>query len=410
MRTIIEENFANNLYAQRGQALQALIEDQVALDTNKFYSNQDFYDNLDMTVTDLVDYPGITDLMDARTAFLQDYTGFPNAPIISNISNEPAIISAGDELAITAEISGGTLTTLAYRYGGNGVFQTTEMLDDGNHGDGNAGDGVYGALLSNIGNAVHYYIYSENLMSGRFAPERAAHEYYVLQANISAGDIAINELQAINNSTVEDEAGENDDWIELYNTTEYPINTAGLYLSDELTNLQKWPLPDRTLDTDDYLTIWADSDEAQGALHANFKLASVGESLYLVDENAVIIDSLNYGAQNEDRTWGRFPNGTGPFMDLPPTFGYVNALTGTQEAHLKLNYELYPNPNHGHFIIKFDKEIALEGRIIGLNGQLINTINIAPKTIVNLSSLAKGTYFLELIFENGVITEKVVIQ
>ena len=86
MRTIMQENFNNQSYKARAQYMQGLIDICVANDTNKFYSYNDFIDNLNVTVSDLVDYPGITDLMDARTIYLNTYPGFQGAPSISNIN------------------------------------------------------------------------------------------------------------------------------------------------------------------------------------------------------------------------------------------------------------------------------------------------------------------------------------
>ena len=50
------------------------------------------------------------------------------------------------------------------------------MFDDGNHGDGVAGDGVFGATIDVDARDVQYYIYAENSDAGLFSPERAEHE------------------------------------------------------------------------------------------------------------------------------------------------------------------------------------------------------------------------------------------
>ena len=89
IRTIIEENFANQEYVNRMIAMHALIAPHVNADTNKFYSYNDFLSNINTTVSDLIDYPGITELMDARTNYLNTYPGIPGAPNVSNISTSP---------------------------------------------------------------------------------------------------------------------------------------------------------------------------------------------------------------------------------------------------------------------------------------------------------------------------------
>ncbi len=50
----------------------------------------------------------------------------------------------------------------------------------------------------------------------------------------------INELLASNTQIIQDPQGENDDWIELYNASDEPINIAGMYLTDDLSTPQKW--------------------------------------------------------------------------------------------------------------------------------------------------------------------------
>ena len=42
-----------------------------------------------------------------------------------------------------------------------------------------------------------------------------------------------------NKSTVKDNSGKNEDWIELYNSSNFPISTNNLYLSDTISNLLK---------------------------------------------------------------------------------------------------------------------------------------------------------------------------
>jgi spore coat protein CotH len=162
MRTIMEENFANQDYLARATAMQTLIDTDVQNDTNKFYPYVDFQNNLTSTVSDLVDYPGITDLMDARTTYLSTYPGMLGAPVITNINSYPSTLAIGDSVWITSKVSDADSVILAYRYTSTDLFTKVDMLDDGNNNDGVAGDSIYGFLLNNIGHTVEYYIYAEN--------------------------------------------------------------------------------------------------------------------------------------------------------------------------------------------------------------------------------------------------------
>ena len=118
---------------------------------------------------------------------------------------------------------------------------------------------------------------------------------------------------ADNESYITDNEGEYEDWIELYNNSSDDFNMSGLYLSDDKSNYMKWPFPDTIIGANDYLIIWADKDEEQEGLHSNFKLSKSGEALYLSYSVENILDSILFGAQLTDVSFGRYPNRTGPF-------------------------------------------------------------------------------------------------
>ena len=82
---------------------------------------------------------------------------------------------------------------------------------------------------------------------------------------------------AVNNTTIVDEEGKYEDWIELYNPTDSPISLSGLFLTDNPENITKWECPDVNVPAKGYLLIWADEDGADGELHANFKISSTSE-------------------------------------------------------------------------------------------------------------------------------------
>jgi spore coat protein CotH len=397
VRTIVNENFANQNYAVRGQHFQNLIDTSVQNDTNKFYSYADFITNLNNSVTLVTaDCPGITELMDARTTYLSTYTGFSGEPTIANISNSPQNFVAGDDVWITANITDATEAILGYRFGNNMAFKTTAMFDDGNHNDGTANDGVYGAKISNSANVVDYYLYADNDSAGVFSPVRAAYEFYSIQSQLQMGDVVVNEIMSNNVSSVTDASGKFEDWIELYNTTSYPVSMAGLFLTDTLGLLHKWELPNQTIPANGYAIIWADEDGGQGDMHANFKLSNLGEQLILTNADSVVIDSITYLTQADDVAYARSPNGTGPFVMQAPTFkannDFINAITEKQEL-----IKVYPNPFSE--VLKWNSLENVEVRDI--LGQLIysaeNTNRIAT------SNWRSGIYFIHLKDKNQTI-------
>ena len=412
IRTIMEENFDNQDYAARAQAMQTLIDTDVQNDTNKFYTYADFQNNLTSTVTDLVDYPGITDLMDARSIYLGTYPGVQGAPDITNINSTPSNLSIGDSLWIRAKVSDEDSVILAYRFGSSELFTKVDMFDDGLHNDGLAGDSIYGFKVMNIGAVVEYYIYAENDSSGRFAPERAAYEYYTIT---TYGDVVINELSASNSATQADQDGEYDDWIELYNNTSSPIVLDGYHLSDDNTALLKWTFPiGTTINANDYLIIWADKDTLQTGLHANFKLSATGEALFFSDNSGTLLDETAFGAQITNITWGRYPNGTGAFTIMNPTFSATNSNTpvGVEAIIVEKNrFIIYPNPANDNLTVQLEESIESQIIIRDLNGRVLMSENTrALNTRLNLSNLASGLYVITIANKDFTSTKKLIIK
>ncbi|CAI8216492.1 MAG: Uncharacterised protein [Cryomorphaceae bacterium] len=397
IRTIINENFANQNYSIRGQYFQNLIDVSVQNDTNKFYSYTDFTTNLNNQVALVTaDCPGITQLMDARTTYLSSYTGFSGEPIITNIVTIPQNFVVGDDVWITANITDATEAILGYRFGANMAFKTTTMFDDGNHNDGMVNDGVFGGVISNSANRVDYYLYADNDSAGVFSPVRAAYEFYSIQSQLNVGDVVINEIMSNNISTISDASGKFEDWIEIYNSTSSPVSTAGLFLTDTLGLLQKWELPDYTIPANGYAIIWADEDGGQGDMHANFKLSNLGEHLILTNADSLVIDSITYLIQADDIAFARSPNGSGPFIMQAPTFksnnDFINTITEKQEI-----IKVYPNPFSD--VIKWNSLENVEVRDV--LGKLMHTSE--NTNYIATSTWETGIYFLHLINKNQTI-------
>lgn len=132
--------------------------------------------------------------------------------------------------------------------------------------------------------------------------------------------ILINEWMAKNNTGIQDELGEYDDWIELYNAGPDAVDLGGRYLTDDLADRNKWRIPEGvTIAPRSYLLFWADEDEEQGPMHTSFKLRAAGESIGLFDRTSnylAQIDSLSFGQQAADVSEGRFGDGTACIITL----------------------------------------------------------------------------------------------
>ncbi len=142
--------------------------------------------------------------------------------------------------------------------------------------------------------------------------------------------VAINELMAQNVGSIQDSRGDYDDWIELYNYGNAPVDVAGCFVTDDPANPAKWQIPTgdpavTTIPPGGFLLIWADDEAAEGWLHANFKLSAGGESVALHDPEQNLIDSVTFPALDADVSYGRLPDGGDQWQTFPrPTPGESN--------------------------------------------------------------------------------------
>ncbi len=199
-------------------------------------------------------------------------------------------------------------------------------------------------------------------------------------------NIFINEFLAKNNTVNVDEFSENDDWLELYNNSSDTINLHNHYLSDDLDNLTKWKFSDNDIlvAPNDYLLIWCDNDESQGVLHTNFKLSSSGEFIALTNpDGQTIIDTLFFGTQIEDVSFGRFPDGSSQWIEMSPTPGSSNieGLSTNNSLMIPIQYFLYPNyPNPFNPITSFVYDLPRQSQV---KISIYNTLGHEIKTLVN---------------------------
>ena len=122
--------------------------------------------------------------------------------------------------------------------------------------------------------------------------------------------LVINEFMADNESIIADEAGDYEDWIELYYNIPYSMNLDGYFLTDNLNNPSKWMFPDVEISGEGYVLIWADEDQEEGYLHTNFKLSNSGEEIGFFDPDLNMIDQISFGDQLDDISYGRVTDGS----------------------------------------------------------------------------------------------------
>lgn len=338
MRTVLEENFAPAILTPVINQYHALNVTALISDPRRD-GNMIAYTNgltaLKAYVTNRYNFLTRTN---ADLAWLQPNINSVTGPATAVYATNIPTIKANVTSFVTATNQSGVGSVwLYFRDKPYGRFTVRQMFDDGVHGDGAAGDSVFGAVTTNFpaGNTIHYYIEARatnTAQAARFSPARAESVTwdYSIGLTVSTNtSVVINEFLASNTSTLADPQGEFDDWIELRNLTGSTVNLTGLYLTDEPANPRKWPFPSgTTIAANGYLLVWADEDGlATPGLHASFKLSGSGEQILLIDTDAnnnQVLDSITFGAQTTDVSYGRTAADADVWSTMTPTPEVVN--------------------------------------------------------------------------------------
>ena len=344
-----------------------------------------------------------------------------NPPTISSVEMESSNgVWASPEPDLSATISahasygaGIDAVNLFYSTDVNGLFNTIEMDSQG--------DGLYSALIppAPVGSVVRFYIEAvggNDVGTRAYMPTGAEHDTYYYTVDppvVESPQIAINELMSKNSITEADEAGEYDDWIELYNLTNSDVDISGWNLSDNTWNMDKWEFPEGTIiDAGGYLIVWADEDGSQGDLHANFKLSGSGESLYLSTAEEYIVDQTDFPASEDDMGYARVPNGTGAFVFQGPTFNASNDAHSSVEGLGSTSLIFFPNPATSELNLVF-RELPSQASmsLVSPSGQVVMSRNItSTTTTISVDKLNPGIYLVVINFGGEISTNKVVIQ
>jgi hypothetical protein len=151
----------------------------------------------------------------------------------------------------------------------------------------------------------------------------------------SNAHIRISEFCASNIDTIADEDGDYPDWIELENPTEKPIDLRAYFLTDEVSQPNKYRLPSYVIAPGERALIFASGktkESSRPPFHAPFKLQINGEYLALFErESGIVLTEFS-------------PS----FPKQVPGFSYgITAIQGTavdQGDEIKFDYLKAPTP------------------------------------------------------------------
>jgi hypothetical protein len=124
-------------------------------------------------------------------------------------------------------------------------------------------------------------------------------------------NLGINEVLAVNQTGILDNAGDRDPWIELANASPTPVPMDGWYLSDSYTDLTRWPFPKgATIGPVEFKLVWADAEPAESTAtdwHSNFRLTTTSGVVALSrlqNGRPAVVDYIDYSGLAADASFG----------------------------------------------------------------------------------------------------------
>lgn len=347
---------------------------------------------------------GLKQFVNLRNASLPAQLSYQSAkPIVYNIEFEPRNPGASDSIYIYASVfdnDGLNEVSIYYQEVGSSNTQIYPMffspiLNTKIVEEADRWIGVIPPL--GAGKTGKFFVYVKDTQNqSQFYPRKNAIEIKTPQ--IVTDGILVNEFMADNATTIADPNGEFDDWIELYNPTANSIVLTGKYLTDKKDNLTKYQFTQQNLmlNPNEYLLIWCDEQQTQQGIHTNFKLSAGGEFIALVDADGItVIDSLSFGPQTADVSFGRFPDGTNNWSMLFPTPGNPNSLTSIYDEQLiptEFRLSAYPNPFNPSTFIRYSiPNVSSAARNLNIKLIVYDMLGNEIMTLVNEEKSA-GTY------------------
>ena len=196
--------------------------------------------------------------------------------------------------------------------------------------------------------------------------------------------LVISEVMASNGTSVPDDNGEYGDWIEIWNSADQPINLHNVGLSDRGDSI-RFLFPEVTLQPDGRVVVFCtDTNQADigEEYHAKFKISSVGETIYLFDPSAYMIDSVDTPVLNSDEVYALQADGSFAVSERYSP-GFANGEEGYQ-AYLAATMVA-----SGELIINEVMADPLSG-LADADGEFVDWIELHNTTnrTINLSNYA----------------------
>ncbi len=240
------------------------------------------------------------------------------------------------------------------------------------------------------------------------------------------GQLYINEFMASNDAAFAGPQGDYPDWIEIYNAGSEAVDLSGYYMADDLADTSAMyqipaTYPDSvTVEAGGFILFYANKGQESSVLNLNFKLSGGGEQVGLWFPDGSFVDSLTYGDQGTDTSYGRYVDGTDNW------FSMIVYTPGAANQHISSVGEIddyasvsqnFPNPFSTTTNIQFtlERPDRVWIKVFDNRGVLVTVLadeNYTYGTHIvqwDASAMPAGYYFYTLQTNTGVITKKALI-
>ncbi|MDA3821992.1 MAG: lamin tail domain-containing protein, partial [Bacteroidales bacterium] len=190
------------------------------------------------------------------------------------------------------------------------------------------------------------------------------------------GQLLLNEMMALNASTLEDQFNGFPDWIEIYNAGETAIDLNNYWLSDDSTNLKQWNIPPTSLSAGSYQIIFASGKDISTGLTYWHTAINAGDEWRCVIPTGPIDDKWKTST-SESSAWRTGNSGFGYSDDddatvLPQTISfYLQKEFQLESVDQLIDAALYIDYDDGFVAYLNGTEIARSSNM-GDSGQVVN--------------------------------------
>ena len=302
-----------------------------------------------------------------------------------------------------------------------------------------SGDGEQIGLWNSTGELIEGLTYTEQITDTSYGRYTDGTDNWYFMSDFTPGaantdpnptptdvELYINEFMASNDGAYPGPQGDYPDWIEIYNAGDEDVMLGGYYLSDKLDEPDAmYQIPDTypdsvTVAAGGFIVFYANKLEATSVLNLNFKLSGDGEAVGLWNSEQTFVDSITYGPQTADTSYGRYPDGSSDWYIMPdftPGAANINSLGINETVASATMNQNYPNPfsnvtNIDFYLIKSGNVTI---NIYDGKGSVVKTLTNKyylagnHSIIWNAEMQTPGYYYYTLISGNIITTKKALI-